>query len=127
MIWKTLLFRSCIIKTTLLLAKIINKQLIATNTHIITARKRSLGQGNMFTGVCLSTGGCLVWGVSGLGGVPGEAPPMATAAGGTQPTGMHSCLEYFSFHITRILQEGSAPRYHYIVWIQISTAVCLWL
>ena len=25
--------------------------------YIITARKRSLGQGNMFTGVCLSTGG----------------------------------------------------------------------
>ena len=24
---------------------------------IVTARKRSLGQGNMFTGVCLSTGG----------------------------------------------------------------------
>ena len=24
---------------------------------VITARKRSLGQGNMFTGVCLSTGG----------------------------------------------------------------------
>ena len=33
--------------------------------NIITARKRSLGQGNMFTGVCLSTGGCLV-----PGGVP---------------------------------------------------------
>ena len=30
------------------------------NTQFITARKRSLGQGNMFTGVCLSTGGCLV-------------------------------------------------------------------
>ena len=27
---------------------------------ISTARKRSLGQGNMFTGVCLSTWGCLV-------------------------------------------------------------------
>ena len=44
--------------------------------QIFTARKRSLGQGNMFTGVCLSTGGCLVWGVSGQGsawprGVPG--------------------------------------------------------
>ena len=30
--------------------------------RIITARKRILGQGNMFTGVCLSTGGCLVLG-----------------------------------------------------------------
>ena len=31
---------------------------------IITARKRSLGQGNIFTGVCLSTGGSSSWGVS---------------------------------------------------------------
>ena len=32
-------------------------------------RKRSLGQGNMFTGVCLSTGGCLfLQGVPVLGG-----------------------------------------------------------
>ena len=51
------------------------------NTQFITARKRSLGQGNMFTGVCLSIGGggclvpggsgprgCLVWGVPGPGG-----------------------------------------------------------
>ena len=29
----------------------------STITFFITARKRSLGQGNMFTGVCLSTGG----------------------------------------------------------------------
>ena len=27
--------------------------------NVFTARKRSLGQGNMFTGVCLSTGGVL--------------------------------------------------------------------
>ena len=98
---------------------------------IITARKRSLGQGNMFTSVCLSTvrvpgpGGCLVLGVPGpgglvLGGVPGpggclvpgggclvlgslaprglvETPPMASAAGGTHPTGMHSC--YLTFYL----------------------------
>ena len=98
----------------------------------VTARKRSLGQGNMFTpvyhsvhrGGCLVLGGCLVpggylvqggvwsWGgclvpgvvpgpggwVPGPGGVPGsggclvETPPQtATAAGGTHPTGMHSC------------------------------------
>ena len=30
---------------------------------VVTARKRSLGQGNMFTGVCLSTGGVPGWGV----------------------------------------------------------------
>ena len=69
----------------------------------------------MFPGVCLSTGGsgqggclvqggacsrreCLVLGSacsgwSGPGGlvwgVPGGDPPMATAVGGTHPTGMH--------------------------------------
>ena len=40
--------------------------------------------------------GCLLWGVSGKGGlvwgVPGGDPHgTATAAGGTHPTGMHSC------------------------------------
>ena len=72
-------------------------------------------EGYVFTGVCLSTGGCLVpggawsWVVSALGGlVPGRggawsgawypgmhrgSPPgeTATAADGTHPTGMHSC------------------------------------
>ena len=80
-----------------------------------------LGQGNVFTGVCdsvnggissrggwswgvggpgpgggcLVPGGCLVLGglLLGDGGVPGGDPPgMATAAGNTHPTGMHSCL-----------------------------------
>ena len=60
-------------------------------------------------------GGCLVWGVPGLGGVPGRGgvpglkesapgvggdwwrpPLMATAEGGTHPTGMHSCDNFFS-------------------------------
>ena len=81
------------------------------NEHeIITARKRSLGQGNMFTGVCLSTGwmpgaggawsrGCLLWegglvqGGAWSGGVPGGDPPTGAAAGGTHPTGMHSCIQ----------------------------------
>ena len=70
--------------------------------HVITARKRSLGQGNMFTGMCLSTGegGCLVRGVWSQGGAssggvpaPGGAwwranpppPPTATAEGSTHP------------------------------------------
>ena len=130
---------------------------------IITTRKQSLGQGNIFRSVCqdfcpqggylvqggcgprglvlgvpglgkvvvvlggvvLGGGprgvpgprGCLVWGclvpgegVPGPGGVPGlggpgpggsgpggawwRPPGMATAAGGTHPTGMHSCLYY---------------------------------
>ena len=52
--------------------------------------------------------GCLLRGVPGLGGVPalgvsglerpGGDPLMATAVGGTHPTGMHSCLTcYYSF------------------------------
>ena len=88
--------------------------------HLITARKQSLGQGNMFTGVCLSTGGGLLLGgcllpegcmvLEGVGpggvcsrggvcsgGVPGGDPRTATAAGGTHPTGMHSCLICISF------------------------------
>ena len=36
-------------------------------------------------------GGCLVWG-PGLGGALWRPPGMATAASGTHPTGMHSCL-----------------------------------
>ena len=31
-------------------------------------------------------------GGSGPGGVPGGDPPTVTAAGGTHPTGMHSCI-----------------------------------
>ena len=38
--------------------------------RIVTARKWSLGQGNMFTGVCLSTGGCLLRGGACSRGVP---------------------------------------------------------
>ena len=78
---------------------------------IITARKRSLGQGNVFTLVCHSVHGgglppgglhlrgvCLqgvcIWGVC-IQGV-GQTPPSHTMgygqrAGGTHPTGMHSC------------------------------------
>ena len=67
-----------------------------------------LREGNVFTGVCDSVhrgGRCLVpggvWsrgvpgpGGSGPGGCLVETPPRtATAAGGTHPTGMHSCEE----------------------------------
>ena len=69
--------------------------------------------GYPFLGVCLlpgvpAQGWCLVpeggvcsWGVPAPRGVsdPGQCawwrPPTATAAGGTYPTGMHSCLECF--------------------------------
>ena len=56
----------------------------------------------MFTGVCLSTGRCLVpggaWsggcllGGAWSGGCLVKTPRTATAAGGTHPTGMHCCL-----------------------------------
>ena len=38
--------------------------------------------------VIVLTGGCLLGG----GAAGGDPPRMATAAGGTHPTGMHSCL-----------------------------------
>ena len=96
---------------------------IQTFRYIITARKRSLGQGNMFTDVCLSTGGCLVpggllpggclvkggvcsgGGVPGLGGVPGpggvgsgprgvlDGPPGTATAAGS----MHPIGMHFCF------------------------------
>ena len=55
--------------------------------RLFTARKRSLGQDNIFTAVCVSKGG---------GGLPdrdppGQRPPYAygKGMGGTHPTGMH--------------------------------------
>ena len=66
----------------------------AREKPIITARKRSFGQDNIITGVCLSNGG-----VSVLGGLPESHPldrtpplPVLQRAGGKHPTGMHSCL-----------------------------------
>ena len=81
---------------------------------IFTARKRSLGQGNIFIGVCQEfcsqggaphPGGCFLpeglpprGGGASSGGVPGGDPAgTATAAGGTHPTGMHSCLGFKFF------------------------------
>ena len=72
--------------------------------YIFTARKRSLGQGDIFTPVCHSVhGGGVAWFWGGtapggglvLGGCLVEDPPgTATAAGGTHPTGMQSCWIY---------------------------------
>ena len=65
---------------------------------IITARKQSLGQGNIFTSVCrefcLRGGACSGGGLV-RGGAWWRPPPTATAAGGTHPTGMHYCLWIF--------------------------------
>ena len=52
--------------------------------RVFTARKRSLGQGNMLTGVCLSTGGCLLWGGACSQGVWSGVP----GPGGTWSRGL---------------------------------------
>ena len=49
------------------------------------------GRGCLLRGDLL-LGGCLVLGGLGPGGCLVETPRTATAAGGTHPTGMHSCL-----------------------------------
>ena len=70
---------------------------------ISTARKRSLGQGNVFTPVCHSVNG----GVVSAPLHAGIHPPWAATprqiptgyvqqAGGTHPTGMHTCLPFQS-------------------------------
>ena len=79
--------------------------LLARIKWFITARKRSLGQGNKFTGVCLSTGeGVSNFSEGGrflqffggssnfLGGSPNFFSKRGQRVGGTHPTGMHSCL-----------------------------------
>ena len=50
------------------------------------------GGGLLPGGVC-SWGVCFLLGGVCSQGVPGGAPGTATAAGGTHPTGMHSCFE----------------------------------
>ena len=92
-------------------------------TYIITAHKRSLGQGNIFTSVCHSF--CPQGrGVSAprarglhpgglhhgrLGRLPSllETTGYGQRAGGTHPTGMHSCFKMFysdRLFIRRILK-----------------------
>ena len=101
--------------------------LIQDEFQFITARKRSLGQGNIFRSMCqefcpqsvgacsgwgvLLPGGCLLqggacsrggwssWGVPAPGGVCVETPVTATATGGTRPTGMHSCWTWIWRHL----------------------------
>ena len=57
--------------------------------------------GGVCSGGCLlrgmpGPGGCLIWGGSApRGGAWWRPPRTATAAGGTHPTGMHSCLTNF--------------------------------
>ena len=90
--------------------------------RIFTVRKRSLRQGNIFTGVCLFTGGVCCkrpppvsvhihrgWGWQTSPGQPPAPPPeTATEAGGTHPTGIRSCFR-FSLHVG-IPSRGSEGR-----------------
>ena len=85
----------------------INKEIRSFSYLLPPATK--LGHGYIFTGVCDSVhrGGAWSRGVPGLGGgwsqggsgpggAGGDPPGMATAAGGTHPTGMQSCqIKYF--------------------------------
>ena len=59
-----------------------------------------MGQGGVYIPACNGVGvsargvsarGCLPGGVSDWGCLPPPAPEMVTKAGGTHPTGMHSC------------------------------------
>ena len=66
---------------------------------------RPTAKGDLSGGGACSGGGCLLWGVSTPGGACSgggggaccgdpPSPVTATAAGGTHPTGMHSCLTF---------------------------------
>ena len=84
---------------------ILFKHNMCFNKLLLLPPATKLGQGYIFTGVCDSVHrgggllrGCLLQGVCSQGegglvqGVPGgDHPGTATAAGGTHPTGMHSC------------------------------------
>ena len=66
---------------------------------ITTARKLSLGQGNIFTSVCHSFcsrgGGRWVCIQGGGSASPSDTTGYGQQAGGMHPTGMHSCLSQF--------------------------------
>ena len=71
-----------------------------SNVCFITARKQSLGQGNAFTGVCLSTGGLCMMSLPIL--LPG---PMFCGVGGTGPCSFQESLVH-------VPSRGSLPRGH---------------
>ena len=65
------------------------------NPVVITARKRSLGQGNVFTGVCLSTGA----GVGFAACVTGHTTSIRWGGGGGRAAGFPACI---TGHMTSI-------------------------
>ena len=92
----------------------ITRSAVMNNVMLYLPPANEVCEGYVFTGVCLSTGGCLLLGGgasspgaapggvpapggaccggSGPGGTWWRSPWTATAEGGTHPTGMHSCL-----------------------------------
>ena len=58
---------------------------------LVQAHSQGEVEGDLDRGVP-APGGCLLWGGACLGGGV-ETPMTATAAGGTHPTGMHSCYQ----------------------------------
>ena len=102
--------------------------MIIVIVYVITARKRSLGQGNMFTGVCLPTGGVPGpgvgdWGCSGGCLLPGgtwsrrvHAPRGGAWSGGSAPGGGllpvgtpwdgYCCVRYASYWNAFLLHKS---------------------
>ena len=52
-----------------------------------------------------SLGGLLQGGVCSRGEPGGDPPETATAAGGTHPTGMHSCLLFFQKYLRNVFLQ----------------------
>ena len=76
-------------------------------------------RGGACSGGWLLLGG-LVWGMPALGGCLVETPPpTATAAGGTHPTGMHSC--YLGFFWELFLRKAvfSVYTFEYYPWCRV--------
>ena len=64
-------------------------------------------------GGCLVPGGACSWVWVWSRGVPGgDLPTTATAAGGTHPTGMHSCMQSVSLYYQVGLGNGGGARQH---------------
>ena len=57
-------------------------------------------------GGCIPPAAVAIWGVPALGDVWWKSPRAATAAGGTHPTGMHSCFSYFFLNVVESLKQN---------------------
>ena len=103
---------------------------------ILTARKRSLGQGNVFTPVCHSVAQPpwmqmppglgrppLDADPPGLGTPPGcNPPPYGKQAGGPHPTGMYTCL-FCRYHMLKKAEDIGRIRRNIIMFAVTIVAV----